>query len=163
MLSNPPTVNHNLHSRQRMHRRQNSTPSAFEAVKIAPLPNLQQQQRAHLSHRRGLSLDTRRQQLSPTTAAPTNRQDYATVSRTTNPGLATTSQHVLREAQQQRIARPGPSQPSNNGFSISQADSENFLLSPTPHPTANDSQTPWRTDRDRCKTSMSRSTPTWVR
>ncbi|KAH8888509.1 hypothetical protein GQ53DRAFT_240704 [Thozetella sp. PMI_491] len=138
MLSNPHPVNNNLHSRQRMHRRQNSTPSAFEAVRIAPLPNFQQQQqqphRPNVSHRRGLSLDTRRQQLSPTTATTTTRQDFTTVSTTTtNPGLATTPQHVLQEAQQQRIARPGHGQPNN--FGISQADSENFLLSPhsTPH------------------------------
>ncbi|KAM7193973.1 metallothionein expression activator [Rhypophila sp. PSN 637] len=125
MLSNPPQVS-GLHSRQRQHRRQNSTPSAFEAVKIAPLPNFQQQ-RQSVSHRRGLSLDTRRQQ-PPPPITTTLRQDYTTrpSTTTTNPGLSTTPQHVLREAQQQRIARPGHGQPdnSNNHFS------DDFLMSP---------------------------------
>ena len=81
-----------------------------------------------MSHRRGLSLDTRRQQISPTTTA---RQSYR-VSTTTNPGLVIPPQHILREAQQQRIARPGHGQPTptTNHFTINQADSENFLLSP---------------------------------
>lgn len=58
------------------------------------------------------------------------RQAFSTVSNATNPGLPTTPQHVLREAQQQRIARPGPSQPYAN---VPQ--DENFLISPqgTPH------------------------------
>jgi regulatory protein SWI5 len=123
--------------RQRQHRRQNSTPTAFEAVKIAPLPKFhnQQQHRPHqMSHRRGLSLDTHRQQLSPTRARTTIRQDYTTVSTSTtnNTGLSTTQQHVLREAQQQRIARPGPGQPTN---AFANDDDESFLLSPhqTPH------------------------------
>ncbi|KAM7207870.1 metallothionein expression activator [Naviculisporaceae sp. PSN 640] len=127
MLSNPPPVS-GLHSRQRQHRRQNSTPSAFEAVKIAPLPTFQQQ-RQSVSHRRGLSLDTRRQQQPPTPIAPTTtlRQDYTTTvsTTTTNPGLSTTPQHVLREAQQQRIARPGHGQPTNNNTF-----SDDFLMSP---------------------------------
>ncbi|GAB1317851.1 Metallothionein expression activator [Madurella fahalii] len=111
MLSNPPPAS-GLHSRQRhhQHRRQNSTPSAFEAVRIAPLPSFQPQQRSHMSHRRGLSLDTRRQQLTPTSATTTTRQDYTT--------------HILREAQQQRTARPGPGQPTYND------DSDAYLLSP---------------------------------
>ncbi|KAL1840783.1 hypothetical protein VTJ49DRAFT_7738 [Mycothermus thermophilus] len=56
MLSNPPQTSA-LRSRQRQHRRQNSTPSAFDPVKIVPLPNLQPKR--PISHRRGLSLDTR--------------------------------------------------------------------------------------------------------
>lgn len=133
MLSNPPTAS-NLHSRQRQHRRQNSTPTAFEAVKIAPLPRFhnQQHRQPHMSHRRGLSLDTHRLQVSPTRATTTTRQDYTTVSTSTTnkTGLATTQQHVLRETQQQRIARPGPSQPP-----FAAEEDENFLLSPhqTPH------------------------------
>ncbi|KAK0610007.1 hypothetical protein B0T17DRAFT_593848 [Bombardia bombarda] len=134
MLSNPPQTG-GLHARQRQHRRQNSTPSAFEAVKIAPLPNFQHQ-RPHVSHRRGQSLDMRRQQLShSTTATATTRQDYTTVSTsTTNTGLNTTPQHILRETQQQRIARPGLGQAAFN-LSTNQTDSDDFLLSPhgTPH------------------------------
>lgn len=75
-----------------------------------------------------MSLDTRRQQLrSPPTPL---RQDFTTVSEQTNTGLTTTQQHVLREAQQQRIARPGHGQPYAN-----MANDENYLISPhsTPH------------------------------
>lgn len=139
MLSNPPSAS-SLQARQRQHRRQNSTPSAFEAVKIAPLPNFQQ--RPPMSHRRGLSLDTRRNQFSPTNPTTTIRQDFTTVSTsTTNPGSAT-SQHVLREAQQQRIARPGHGHPTFTDHQqhqfqqgAQQHASDNFLLTPsgTPH------------------------------
>ncbi|KAK3385365.1 hypothetical protein B0H63DRAFT_181965 [Podospora didyma] len=114
MLSNPSPQASALHARQRQHRRQNSTPSAFEAVKIAPLPAFHHQRPQHMSHRRGLSLDTRRQQQQHH-HQPTFRQDFTMVSTTTtNPGLQTTPQHVLREAQQQRIARPGSGQPNHN-------------------------------------------------
>ncbi|WYZ34074.1 hypothetical protein EsH8_I_000350 [Colletotrichum jinshuiense] len=134
MLSNnPPTSN--LHARHRAHRRQNSTPTAFEAVKIQPLPNNVQRQRA-LGHRRGLSLDTR-------------RQDFAMVSMNTNTGLAQ-PQHVLREAQQQRFqARPGPRQQANlrqqhhqqqlqqqQQMYMAANDHENYLMSPHGTPQA---------------------------
>jgi len=139
MLSNPPPAS-SLHARQRQHRRQNSTPTAYEAVKIAPLPTFQQQ-RPHMSHRRGLSLDTRRSQFSPTTPTTTLRQDYTTVSTSTNTGSAT-PQHVLREAQQQRIARPGPGQPAfgdiasqHHQLQHQNQTGDGFLLTPngTPH------------------------------
>ena len=91
MLSNP---TNNLQTRQRQHRRQNSTPTAFEPVKVNSLPNIQR----NGAHRRGMSLDTRRRQTPP--------QDN-TVSTTNNQGYQTTQQHILREAQQQRLARPG--------------------------------------------------------
>ena len=90
MLSNP---TNNLHNRQRHHRRQNSTPTAFEAVKVSTLPNIQRH-----AHRRGMSLDQRRQAKTP---------QAFTVSTTNNQGYQTTQQHVLREAQQQRLVRPG--------------------------------------------------------
>ncbi|KAK4222365.1 metallothionein expression activator [Podospora fimiseda] len=123
MLSNPPHASP-AHSRQRQHRRQNSTPSAFEAVKIAPLPTFNQQQRpSHMSHRRGLSLDTRRQQI------PTARQEY------------TTLQHGLREQppqpqQQRRMHRPTLSQSSFSSDIYPQQlhDSEGFLVSPNVTP-----------------------------
>lgn len=115
-----------LHSRQRQHRRQNSTPSAFDAVKIAPLPNLQQR-RPMSAHRRGLSLDTRGQQLAPAPTMAAMRHEYMPVSiSAANPGQATTPQHVLREAQQQRTARPDHSQPTFTP----QNNSDNFLISP---------------------------------
>lgn len=90
MLSNP---TNNLHNRQRQHRRQNSTPNAFEPVKASNLPNIQR----HGAHRRGMSLDTRRRQSPPQEHMVSN----------TNPGYQTTQQHILRETQQQRLARPG--------------------------------------------------------
>ncbi|KAK1976496.1 hypothetical protein LZ30DRAFT_304574 [Colletotrichum cereale] len=132
MLSNNPPTNQ-LHARHRAHRRQNSTPTAFEAVKIQPLPQNVQRQRA-LGHRRGLSLDTR-------------RQDFATVSMNTNTGLAQ-PQHVLREAQQQRIqARPGPRHQAHlrqhsqqqihqhHQMFMAAGDHDNYIMSPhgTPH------------------------------
>ncbi|KAF4775425.1 hypothetical protein HER10_EVM0010350 [Colletotrichum scovillei] len=133
MLSNNPQTS-NLHARHRAHRRQNSTPTAFEAVKIQPLPPNVQRQRA-LGHRRGLSLDTR-------------RQDFAPVSMTTNTGLAQ-PQHVLREAQQQRIqARPGPRQQAHlrqhsqqqihrrQQMYMASNDHENYLMSPHGTPQA---------------------------
>ncbi|KAI0165159.1 hypothetical protein GGR52DRAFT_557686 [Hypoxylon sp. FL1284] len=134
MLSNPPQGG--LQARNRLHRRQNSTPTGFETTKMANnLSNMhrhqqqqQQQQRARVSHRRGMSLDTRRQlhqqrqMQSPT--VPT-RQDLSTVSNATNNTGSITSQHVLREAQQQRRARPGPQQAYAN-----LATDENYLISP---------------------------------
>ncbi|KAK3292978.1 uncharacterized protein B0H64DRAFT_363255 [Chaetomium fimeti] len=124
MLSNPPNMS-GLHSRQRQHRRQNSTPSAFDAVKIAPLPSLQQ--RRPVSHRRGLSLDTRAHPLAP---APTNaavRRGYAPISiQPNNTGSSATPQQMLREAQQQRATHPGLGQPAF----AEQDGSDNFLISP---------------------------------
>ncbi|XP_044717257.1 C2H2 transcription factor Swi5 [Hirsutella rhossiliensis] len=139
MLSNPTT---GLHARQRQHRRQSSTPSAFEGVKIPTLPNANQQRQA-AGHRRGLSLDTRRQQQM---ASPTTRQDY--------------KHHVLREAQQQRLqARPGthhhhhqqqqrrPPQPQQQQHqapppppqyaSMALGDRESYLMSPHATPQTN--------------------------
>ncbi|OTB12256.1 hypothetical protein K445DRAFT_77175 [Daldinia sp. EC12] len=120
MLSNP--VHGDFHARHRQHRRQNSTPTGYEMMKIATnLPNMHQhqnQQRSRMAHRRGMSLDTRRQQqqqqqpqqqMQPSTI-PT-RQDYST--------------HVLREAQKQRIARPGPQQAYAN-----LASDDSYLISP---------------------------------
>ncbi|KAI0006749.1 hypothetical protein F4779DRAFT_549840 [Xylariaceae sp. FL0662B] len=123
MLSTTPS---GLQVWNRQHRRQNSTPTAFETMKIATnLPSMHQhqQQRSRISHRRGLSLDIRRQQQmqSPTTPL---RQEIQTVSNDTNIGL-TTPQHVPRETQQQRIARPGPQHAYAN-----LASDENYLLSP---------------------------------
>ncbi|KAK2593749.1 Metallothionein expression activator [Conoideocrella luteorostrata] len=124
MLSNPPT---SIHARQRQHRRQNSTPSAFDGVNISQLPNANTRRQA-AAHRRGLSLDTRRQQ---TISQAAKRQDHNKVRLTTNiTGLAHISQHhVLREAQQQRLqARPGP--PQVQYASMASNDNENFLISP---------------------------------
>jgi hypothetical protein len=94
MMSNPPSM---LQQRQRLHRRQNSTPVAFEAMKV---PNLSPATQRHNSHRRGQSLDQR----SPIRGQ--HRHTGSTVS-TTNQGSATIGQQILREAQQQKLARPG--------------------------------------------------------
>ncbi|KAI0595143.1 hypothetical protein F4775DRAFT_388335 [Biscogniauxia sp. FL1348] len=125
MLSNPSESG--LQARQRQHRRQNSTPTAFDTTRTAnnlpQQPQQQQQyqqqqhQRARMSHRRGMSLDTRQHAI---------RQEFNMVSNpTNNTGLANTPQHVLREAQQQRIARPGPQHAYAN-----LARDENYLVSP---------------------------------
>jgi regulatory protein SWI5 len=131
MLSNPPSRNQ-LHLRQRQHRRQNSTPTAIEAVKSEGLPNIHPPRpRPGLSHRRGLSLDTRRQQLSPFAATTTIGQDFTTVSTatTTNTTGPAHPQHVLRESQQQRTARPGLDTPTNFVFPANQT-GDTYLLSP---------------------------------
>jgi regulatory protein SWI5 len=107
MLSNPTKT---LHNRQRQHRRQNSTPTAFDPVKTNNLPNTQQK---HGAHRRGMSLDQRRRQTPP--------QDVMV--STTNLGYQTTQQqHILRETQQQRPVRPG------QHFNLD--NDENYLSSP---------------------------------
>ena len=108
MLSNPTT---NLQNRQRQHRRQNSTPSAFEPVKVNSLPTIQR----HGSHRRGMSLDTRRRRQTPP-------QDN-TGRNTNNLGYQTTQQHIVQEAQQHRLARQGQQ------FATYDND-ENYLHSP---------------------------------
>jgi hypothetical protein len=102
MMSNPPSV---LQQRQRLHRRQNSTPVAFEALKVPNLPPTIQRQNLH---RRGQSLDQR----SPIRGQ--HRQTGSTVS-ITNPGSTTIGQQILREAQQQKLARPG--QPNQSAVS----------------------------------------------
>jgi regulatory protein SWI5 len=103
MLSNPI----NLQQRQRQHRRQQSTPTAFDATKVSNLPNIQR----HGSHRRGMSLDTRQHRLS--------QQDT-----NTNQGFNDNQQQLLREAQQQRLARQGQYVPQytptrDEGYSLS--------------------------------------------
>lgn len=112
MLQNPPTKGGDLAARQRQHRRQNSTPTAWEAVNIAPLPNFSNQRPARPSHRRGLSLDQRPRLLPQTRLAPTMRESFAIVgnSATTNTDSAPVQQHIQREAQQHRFVNPGPSQ-----------------------------------------------------
>lgn len=109
MLSNPPPTN--LQNRQRQHRRQNSTPTAFEPMKVTALPKTVQRP----GHRRGMSLDQRPRH------APA--QDPA---QFTNQGYPTTPQHILRETQQQRLARPGHFATFGND--------ENYMGSPLVNP-----------------------------
>jgi regulatory protein SWI5 len=111
MLSNPST---DL-QRQQRHRRQQSTPSIYDTVKVSSLQKIQK----HASHRRGMSLDPRQQPSSP--------QDPVSI---TNHGLHENPQHILREAQQQRLARPGSGyQPQYN-----YDNDEKFLISPLVSP-----------------------------
>lgn len=91
------------------HRRQNSTPTVFDTLKVPLLPAARRQ---NGSHRRGLSLDQpanlyQHQGISP--------QDDRTVS------IRQQRQHFLQETQQQQrqLARPGQKpnepQPKNDG------------------------------------------------
>lgn len=93
-MSIPPS---SLQSRQKLHIRQNSTPVAFEAMKVQ-LPPTQIQR--HSMHRRGQSFDLNR--------GPVRRHAHtgSAVSMNTNIG-PNQRQQILREAQQQRIPRPG--------------------------------------------------------
>lgn len=87
------------------HRRQNSTPTVFDTLKV-PLPPATRQR--HGYHRRGLSLDQ-----------PTNIHQHQEISpqddRTVN--IRQQQQHNLQETQQQQqLARPGqqPTQPQSH-------------------------------------------------
>ena len=106
MLSNPKNL-----QRHRQHRRQQSTPTAYDAPKVPTLPTNQK----NASHRRGMSLDQRRRQ-SPT-------QDTVSI---TNQGFNDTKQHILQETQQHRLARQG--QQSTRFFNPT--NDENYLISP---------------------------------
>lgn len=98
MMSNPPS---SLQHRQRLHRRQNSTPVAFEAMRVQH-PATIQRQNSH-QHRRGQSIDSR---------SPIRRQHHHTGSMVsiTNLGSTLHGQQILREAQQQKLSRPGQHQ-----------------------------------------------------
>lgn len=109
MLSNPTNL-----QRHRQHRRQQSTPTAYDASKVPALPNLQRK----ASHRRGMSLDQRRRQ------SPTQEQYRVSI---TNQGFNDTQQHILRETQQQRLARQGQQQPIRY---FNPTSDENYLISP---------------------------------
>jgi hypothetical protein len=91
MMSNQPSSLQSQPTKQ-FHRRQNSTPVvAFEAMKVSQLPPQRQD-----VHRRGLSFDQHQR-------SPIRRQPGNMVSITNPPH----GQHILREAQQLRTARPG--------------------------------------------------------
>ncbi|KAL2151139.1 hypothetical protein VTH82DRAFT_6237 [Thermothelomyces myriococcoides] len=106
-----------LNARQRQHRRQNSTPSAFDVAKIAPLPNIQQ--RRPISHRRGLSLDTRGQPLAP---AP--RPD-AGLSQKHNPMTIQED-----DSEPARTPQRTPRSSIDHSSFIEQEARDNFLISP---------------------------------
>ncbi|KAB2580022.1 Cell wall transcription factor ACE2 [Lasiodiplodia theobromae] len=86
MLSTP--SNSSIQQRRAMHRRQNSTPTMFEAPQMRPLPATIQR---HHAHRRGMSLDQKPHLLSPFPARmPTNEP-----------------QPSQGDSQQQSMAQPG--------------------------------------------------------
>jgi hypothetical protein len=92
MMSNPPS---SLQQRQRMHRRQNSTPVAsFEAMRV----NTSMPQQRQTFHRRGQSFDQQR--------SPIRKHHHGSTVSMTDIGQIH-GQQILREAQQQRIPRPG--------------------------------------------------------
>ena len=122
-MSNPPSA---LERRRQLHRRQNSTPVLNEAMRAPGLPPTIQ--RAH-SHRRGQSLDQR---------SPIRRQHHQATGSTVsiaNLGSTPQGQQILREAQQQNIARPGqqrieiPISPQCGTF----PDNTNVHYSPSPY------------------------------
>ncbi|KAL2014237.1 hypothetical protein VTN00DRAFT_1762 [Thermoascus crustaceus] len=86
-------ANDDAQKRQRQHRRQNSTPTAVEGSRVSK-PSAPSMHR-YAMHRRGLSLDQQ--------AFDHQRYQSAQALSTANPALY---QHVLREAQQQRLSRP---------------------------------------------------------
>lgn len=101
MLSTPTSF---AQQRQRLHRRQNSTPVAFEGGRVPTHPVSTPGLTRQNSHRRGQSLDQR----SPIRRRPSPPQDS---NRTfTNQRQSDVQQHILQEAQQQRLARPGQQQ-----------------------------------------------------
>lgn len=99
-MSNPPS---SLQQRQRLHRRQNSTPVvAFEAMKVSTNMPPQRQN----SHRRGQSFDQQQR-------SPIRKYHHGSTVSMTNLGQIH-GQQILREAQQQKIARPGQQQHQTN-------------------------------------------------
>ncbi|KAK8183435.1 uncharacterized protein BKA78DRAFT_43306, partial [Phyllosticta capitalensis] len=123
MLSNPTS---SIQQRRQMHRRQNSTPTIFEAPQVQPMPNMAQRQHFH---RRGMSVDQKPQLLSPfpdRMAPPANPQGDNQVSNGTNLGQ-NHPQHTVQVAQQQSMAQPGPPFPHFQ-------DPAAHLNQPHPHP-----------------------------
>lgn len=100
MMSHQPSSLPQSQPARHFHRRQNSTPVvAFEAMKVSSLPPTVQRQGVH---RRGLSYDQHQR-------SPIRRQGTAVSMTNQHPG-----QHILREAQQLRTARPGQQQPNTD-------------------------------------------------
>ncbi|EXJ94717.1 hypothetical protein A1O1_03114 [Capronia coronata CBS 617.96] len=104
MMSNAPS---SLQQRQRLHRRQNSTPVvAFEAMKVSTNMPPQSQN----MHRRGQSFDQQQR-------SPIRKQHHGGAVSMTNIG-SIHGQQILREAQQQKIARPGQQQQHNSHLDL---------------------------------------------
>ncbi|KAF2200839.1 hypothetical protein GQ43DRAFT_417147 [Delitschia confertaspora ATCC 74209] len=137
MLSNNTTSS--IQRRRTQHRRQNSTPAAFDAPKVRPLPatNMRQtrQQRTGMSlDLRGLDLESIR--IPELEAAPeTPRQagffpeENSTVSITNN--LGQSPQHPMQVAQTHSQPQPGPQDP----FMQSPVHQQSLPSPRTPHRT----------------------------
>lgn len=104
----------NTDRRQRHHRRQQSTPTTFEATHIQFSPSTHQQ---HASHRRGMSLMDSAIQFQPT-------QLEDRLAGITNTGHH--QQHFLQVAQQHDQARPGQQQEIFQPFQLSEEEFRNL-------------------------------------
>ncbi|KAF2747168.1 hypothetical protein M011DRAFT_65413 [Sporormia fimetaria CBS 119925] len=98
MLSTQPPSS--IQSRRAIHRRQNSTPAAFEAPAVRPLATNQRQQR---HNRSGMSLDLRGLNLDMR-VAPFHKES-STVSNT---NIGQPQQHFMQVAQPHSQPQPGP-------------------------------------------------------
>ncbi len=140
MMSNPSPA---LQQCQTLHQRQNSTPVAsFDGMKMQSLPPTYQRPN---SHRRGQSLDQR---------SPIRRQHQQPGSMVsiTNLGSTPQGQQILREAQQQNLARPGrrnetPGSPQCGPYSLNTQFDQNTMYhnSPTMNAMMQSSGTPQMT------------------
>jgi hypothetical protein len=111
MLSSPSP---SPQKRQRLHRRQNSTPTALEAAKgqNLPAPGM----RRYAMHRRGLSLDHQSPNRQPLQTVPDGSSCAATNTELyRNP-------HELREAQRKRLTRSGHSYSDQSSTPMSSTD-----------------------------------------
>lgn len=126
MLPHHPSDQHHaptatIAQRRRQHRRQNSTPSGPEPGRDHQTnpPPPTNPVRPSGGHRRGLSLDTRRQHIRHRSSASIDAgagvgvgRDFATVSISTNAGFTGRPQHDVLRAQQQCLqAGPGTQLP----------------------------------------------------
>jgi regulatory protein SWI5 len=119
-----------IQRRRTLHRRQNSTPAAFEAPRLQQLPTNIQQRR---TQRTGMSLDLRGLNLEamarPGTAATI--PEYVTPDGTvSNTNLGQPPQHTMQVAHSHSQHQPGPQRP------LLRSPVQTSLPSPrTPHPT----------------------------
>ncbi|OAG03629.1 uncharacterized protein CC84DRAFT_1123023 [Paraphaeosphaeria sporulosa] len=100
-----------IQRRRTLHRRQNSTPAAFEAPRLHQLPTNIQQRR---TQRTGMSLDLRGLNLEAMTRPGTAATipEYATPDGTvSNTNLGQQPQHTMQVAHSHSQHQPGPQQP----------------------------------------------------
>jgi regulatory protein SWI5 len=121
-----------LHARQRQHRRQNSTPSAFAGAKIQPLLAANVYPRQSPGHRRHLSLDTRQSQ--PIQASPTRGarwgEHWGEVGSAANQGLTSPAQHQSPHGQSQQNIAARPDMPYPSFVPMTPGGDDPFFISP---------------------------------